>query len=170
MDSNKVPATALASEMTLNPAVSTLAEDELYHKYSSRQLVQEQIGLDDFAAFVLSLRPRCVHDFKPMCYLLQSLLQNVINGKIQFFNDELRRLRDEILRMSKLAEDRDAENKSKNMSSIIANWKSAMRQSAKMAATEDHMAYLVKQAVPADPGLKGSTTTRFHQSLIAKRI
>ena len=44
------------------------------------------MDLDDLSMYVRELRPRCAHDFKPMCYLLQSLMGHLLAREMDFFS------------------------------------------------------------------------------------
>ena len=43
-----------------------LRDQKLYSKYVSSRMVQEPVNLEELATFVAELRPRCVHDLKPL--------------------------------------------------------------------------------------------------------
>ena len=46
------------------------------------------------------MRPRCAHDLKPMCYLLQSLTEQLLDDKIAFAAEEREALRKELRKKS----------------------------------------------------------------------
>ena len=94
------PGTPLSKSIVPSPA--SIQNHPSFQKYESKRIITEAVDLDDLAAYVRELRPRCAHDFKPMCYLLQSLMGHLLAREMVFFSSEIRDLKDQILQMKDL--------------------------------------------------------------------
>lgn len=136
------PGTPLSRSIVPSPA--SVQNHPSFQKYESKRIVTEAVDLDDLAAYVRDLRPRCAHDFKPMCYLLQSLMGHLLAREIQFFSSEIRNLKDDLLRMQDLLDDADAKDKLHQANSIIAKFQQATKIAQFRSNLEDHGSYLLR--------------------------
>ena len=94
------PGTPLSKSIVPSPA--SIQNHPSFQKYESKRIVTKAVDLDDLAAYVRELRPRCAHDFKPMCYLLQSLMGHLLAREMMFFSSEIRDLKNQLLQMRDL--------------------------------------------------------------------
>lgn len=114
-------------------------------KYESKRILQEPVDLDHLAQYVQQLRPRCAHDFKPMCYLLQSLMGHLLAGELEFFSSEVRSLKNDLIKMAHLLDQASERNQQTNLKSVLDRFKSAVNLYNVKSKMEDHGAYLVRQ-------------------------
>ena len=122
------PATAL--EKHLVPTGATLQTSAGFTHYKSKAILEDPVELEAFAKYVSELKPRCAHDLKPLCYLLQSLLTHVLGREMDFFSSEIRELRYDVLRLRSLLSDEQDKSKRLEADQIHRRWKHAARQAA----------------------------------------
>uniref|UniRef100_A0A7S0XA11 EF-hand domain-containing protein n=1 Tax=Mantoniella antarctica TaxID=81844 RepID=A0A7S0XA11_9CHLO len=135
------PRTPLSRSIVSTPA--SIQNHASFIKYESKRIVVEPVDLDDLAKYVQELRPRCIHDFKPMCYLLQSLMGHLLAREIDFFSVEIRGLRNDLLRMQGLLNNAVERDKMSQDKSIFNRFKEAVTVSTSASNMESHSTYLV---------------------------
>lgn len=138
------PATAL--EKHLVPTGATLQTSPGFTHYKSKAILEDPVELEAFAEYVSELKPRCAHDLKPLCYLLQSLLTHVLGREMDFFSSEIRELRYDVLRLRSLLSDEQDKSKRLEVDQIHRRWKHAARQAATEAKSARAAEHIRKQS------------------------
>eukprot|EP00959_Pyramimonas_sp_CCMP1952_P129148 2700572-Pyramimonas_sp.AAC.1 len=52
----------------------------------------DKLDVEDLVQWAVKLRPRSVHDFKPLLILMQGLLQDFLDGKLKAYHKDMQEL------------------------------------------------------------------------------
>lgn len=143
------PTTALERHLVPPPELERLQDDPTFARFKSKAILEESLNLEEFARHCMQLAPRCAHDFKPMCYLLQALLGHLLNREMSFWSEEVRELRNDLLRMRTLLDDAEEEHRIAKASVLLQKWRgksklSSARARASATAMEDHEHHILE--------------------------
>jgi len=137
-----MPSTPLSKSMV--PSAASIQNHPSFQKYESKRIVTDPVNLEELADYVMKMKPRCVHDLKPMCYLLQSLLGHLLARELEFFSQEIRDLKNAFLRLTAAQTEADAKERASKGLDIINRFKFAAKSARSQSGLEDHAAYLLK--------------------------
>ena len=143
------PTTALERHLVPPSELERLQDDPVFARFKSKAILEESLNLEAFARHCMQLAPRCAHDFKPMCYLLQALLGHLLNREMSFWSEEVRELRNDLLRMRTLLDDAAQEHRIARASALLQKWRgkaklSSARNNDAAAAMESHEHHILE--------------------------
>ena len=131
-------------EKSMVPSQVSIQNHPSFAKYESKRVLTEPVDLNDLCDYVRQLRPRCAHDFKPMCYLLQSLMGHLLAGEMDFFSSEIRTLKNQVLELQGLLAEAGARESADKARSLITRFRDATKLAKYRSNLEDHGSYLVQ--------------------------